>query len=109
MNIWAKNAARKPGWPTVGVRYLRNFLRRPLTIQRLRAERPELSGLLLDGFQGASFPISSRDFHTVLELFGEDQETIASDGPNEDATTFDKLAELESKYIYASPEVKTCV
>ena len=65
---WASDAGREPGWPTVGVRYLRNYLRQPLTIERLREERPSLSRLLLDGFQAASFPISADDFHAVLDL-----------------------------------------
>jgi hypothetical protein len=39
-----------------------------LTIERLRTQRPGMSKLLLDGFQAASFPITGRDFHAVMEL-----------------------------------------
>ena len=106
---WAADAGRDPGWPTVGVRYLRNYLGRPLTIERLRQERPSLSRLLLDGFQAASFPISEEDFQAVLELLGEDQETIAAEVAEDDASTLDRLAELENKFLNASPEVKTRV
>ncbi|MBW9060896.1 EVE domain-containing protein [Agrobacterium pusense] len=105
---WAKGSAREPGWPTVAVRYLRTYLDRPLSIDRLREERPDLSHLLLDGFQAASFPISGEDFRTILEVFGENLKSVA-ERPAEEASTSDRLAELESKFIHASPEVKTRV
>ncbi|PBB35914.1 EVE domain-containing protein [Mesorhizobium sp. WSM3882] len=106
---WAADAGRDPGWPTVGVRYLRNYLGRPLTIERLREEQPGLSRLLRDGFQAASFPISAHDFHAVLDLLGEDQDAIAAEVAEDGDDTVDRLAELESKFLHASPEVKTRV
>lgn len=106
---WAADAGRDPGWPTVSVRYLRNYLGRPLTIERLRQERPGLSRLLLDGFQASSFPISADDFHAVLELLGEDKDAIAAAVAEDDVFTLDRLAELESKFLNASPEVRTRV
>lgn len=105
-SFWADGEEREPGWPTVRVRYLRGYLHEPLTIARLRAERPNLSHLLLTGFQAAPFPISAHDFHEVLGLLGEDaDELFAPAVPAAD--TFDRLAELERKYLNASPEVKT--
>ncbi len=106
---WAADAGRDPGWPTVGIRYLRNYLAQPLTIERLREEQPGLSRLLLDGFQAASFPISAGDFRAVLDLLGEDQDAIAAEVAEDGADTLDRLAELESKFLHASPEVKTRV
>ncbi|MCA9129192.1 MAG: EVE domain-containing protein, partial [Planctomycetales bacterium] len=106
---WAEGAAREPGWPTVRVRYLRSYMESPLTIKRLRQLRPHLSHLLLDGFQGASFPISNEDFAEVLELLGEDSDSISGLATPEDASTSNRLAELERRYFYASPEVKTRV
>lgn len=106
--FWAAGSARNPDWPTVGLRYLRNYLSKPLSIERLKQERPHLSHLLLDGFQAASFPISASDFAAVTELLGEDPETIAG-GDAEEPATVDRLAELESKFMNASPEVKTRV
>lgn len=106
---WAADAGRDPGWPTVGVRYLRNYLGRPLTIERLREEQPDLSRLLLDGFQASSFPISADDFHAVLDLLGEDQDAIAAEVVQDGTDTVDRLAELESKFLHASPEVKSRV
>lgn len=106
---WAADAGRDPGWPTVGIRYLRNYLARPLTIERLREEQPGLSRLLLDGFQAASFPISADDFHAVLDLLGEDHDAIAAEVAEDGADTLDRLAALESKFLHASPEVKTRV
>ena len=106
---WAADEGRSPGWPTVGVRYLRNYLDRPLTIKKLRKERPGLSQLLLRGFQESSFPISADDFHAVLNLLGEDPDAIAAQGARDTADTFERLAELEGKFLHASPEVKTRV
>jgi len=106
---WAKDSGREPGWPTVRIRYLRNYLERPLSIERLRQEYPDLSPLLLNGFQAASFPIEAADFHAILELLGEDNETIVRAALDDEVTTLDRLAALESKFINASPEVKTRV
>ncbi|WP_230980105.1 EVE domain-containing protein [Steroidobacter gossypii] len=103
---WAENAGRAPGWPTVGIRYLRNYLERPLSVERLRKERPDVSPRLLDGFQAASFPIEAVDFHAVLELLGEDDESIVGAPMQNEAPTLDRLAALESKFMNASPEVK---
>lgn len=103
--FWAEDAAREPGWPTVKIRYLRTYLDAPLTIDRLRTESPDISHLLLDGFQASSFPISSADFRTVLKLLGEDEEDIPPGATDSDITS-DRLAELERKYLDASPEVK---
>lgn len=104
---WAADAGRSPGWPTVRVRYLRNYLNRPLTIKQLREERPDLSHLLLGGFQAASFPITAADFLAVLELLGEDPDAIASEVAEVGGDRLDRLSELESKFLHASPVVKT--
>lgn len=103
--FWTNGSGREPGWPTVRIRYLRNYLSRPLSIDRMRNEKPDLSHLLREGFQAASFPISASDFRAVLELLGEDPEEVAS-GNAEEAGNIDRLAELESKFLHASPEVK---
>ena len=62
--------------------------------------------MLLNGFQGASFPIPAEDFRRVLDLLGgaPDDDLI----PSTDAVDFaaDKLAALEQKYLHAAPEVK---
>jgi len=103
--FWAPGAAREPGWPTVRLRYLRTYLRHPLTVDTLRKERPEVSPLLLNGFQAASFPISVEDFHAVLELLGEELEELPF--PVEQSkVTSDQLEMMEKKYLQASPEVK---
>jgi predicted RNA-binding protein with PUA-like domain len=103
--FWSEEAAREPGWPTVQIRYLRTYLDAPLTIERLRTEAPDISHLLLDGFQASSFPISAADFRTVLKLLGEDEEDIPPGATDSDISS-DRLAELERKYLGASPEVK---
>jgi predicted HNH restriction endonuclease/predicted RNA-binding protein with PUA-like domain len=101
---WVDGEGREPGWPTVKIRYLRTYRDRPLTIERLNAERPNISRLLLDGFQAASFPITASDFHAVLELLGEDVEDLAA--PQEGDTSPEVLAALQRRYLHASPEVK---
>ncbi len=106
--FWASGEGRDPGWPTVNIRYLRTYLGKPLTIERLRKERPDLSPLLLNGFQAASFPITARDFHAVMALLGEDLDALPSPAGPDDATA-DQLAALEKKYMHASPEVKVRV
>ena len=103
--FWTSDAARAAGWPTVRIRYLRTYGASPLTIDTLRREKPGVSRLLLNGFQAASFPISADDFHAVMELLGEEVEVIPA-GPETALTTFENLAELEAKYLQASPEVK---
>src|SRR5262249_54097239 len=65
---------------------------------------PNISRLLLDGFQAASFPITASDFHAVLELLGEDVDDLAT--PQAGDTSPEALAALQRKYLHASPEVK---
>lgn len=102
---WADGAARRPGWPTVRIRYLRRYGNNPLTIARLRAEAPEISHLLLNGLEAASFPIDAQDFHAVMGLLGEDLEDMEA-APGDGAQTLDELAALELRFANASPEVK---
>ena len=103
--FWAEGEARGEGWPTVTIRYLRTYHGRPLTIERLRTEKPGVSQLLLKGFQGSSFPISAADFHAVMELLGEDLDLIPPP-PETASVDLAKLAELEARYLKASPETK---
>jgi predicted HNH restriction endonuclease len=103
--FWNEGTGREPGWPTVRLRYLRTYLHRPLTIARLRAEKPDVSSLLLDGFQAASFPIAADDFHAVTELLGEEVEEIVASTEEATAST-SALTALQRKYLHASPEVK---
>lgn len=102
--FWAPGAERAPGWPTVNIRYLKSYPAQPLTIERLRTERPDVSRLLLNGFQAASFPITEGDFHAVMALLGEDLDELAP-SPNDNPVA-GQLAVLEQKYMNASPEVK---
>lgn len=104
-SFWADGEEREPGWPTVRIRYLRGYLHAPLTIARLKAEKPNVSHLLLNGFQASSFPISEADFHAVLDLLNEDADDLPAPAA-QSADTFARLAELEEKYLNASPEVK---
>jgi predicted HNH restriction endonuclease len=103
--FWSDDAGRKPGWPTVRIRYLRTYLHRPLTIAKLRAERVAVSGLLLDGFEAASFPIAADDFHTVVALLGENIDEVVANKETANASVA-LLAALQKKYVNASPEVK---
>lgn len=103
-DFWAVGQERKAGWPTVNIRYLRTYHAAPLTIERLKAERPDVSELLLNGFQAASFPIRPADFHAVMALLGEELDNLGAVQP--DGVTADKLAAMEMKYLRASPEVR---
>lgn len=103
--FWAPGENREPGWPTIKLRYLQTYLGHPLTIERLRAERPDVSKLLLNGFQAASFPIRANDFYAVMELLGEELGDLPSLSDKTEVTP-DKLAAMEEKYLHASPEVK---
>lgn len=103
--FWAEGAVREPGWPTVRIRYLRNYASAPLTIARLRAEAPQLSPLLLDGFQASSFPISANDFQTVLALLGENLDELPAPETEPDISAL-QLAAMEQKYLRANVEVK---
>ena len=101
---WTAAAARAPGWPTVRIRYLRNWLHNPITIDRLREQSPDLSPLFLNGFQAASFPISGEDFRRILEVAGETSDNLSAPVPGDLAP--DKIAEAEERYRHASPEIK---
>ncbi|RTL92692.1 HNH endonuclease [Ancylobacter aquaticus] len=103
--FWAEGEGREPGWPTVKIGYLRTYLDKPLTIERLRTEAPHLSRMLLDGHQAASFPISAEDFRTILSFLREDADELPSLVPERDLDIAE-LAALEEKYLSASPEVK---
>ena len=96
----------RAGWPTVNIRYLRTYPQHPLTIARLRLERPDLSPLLLNGFQAASFPIPASDFRAVLDMLGEELNVLLPEitpPPPADAAV---LAQLEDRYLHAVPEVR---
>lgn len=103
--FWADGVGRAPGWPTVRIRYLRTYLDAPLTIKALKERAPELSPLLLDGFQAASFPISDKDYHRVIELLDEDMDELVAQSIEREAAGSNPGA-LEDKYKNASPEVK---
>ena len=103
--FWADDVSRQPGRPTVRLRYLKSFLGRPLTIDRMRRESPELLPLLLNGFQAATFPISAADFHRVMELLGEDLDLLETNDRNSPSISAD-VALAEERYLSASPEVK---
>ena len=64
--FWAPGQGREPGWSSVALRYLRTYRHDPLTIKRLRNERPDLSTQLLNGFEATSFPIAPNDFRAVM-------------------------------------------
>lgn len=68
--LWAEAHAPTASRPTVLIRYARTFLHAPLTIERLRERRPELSKLLLEGFQGSTFGITREDFEAIAALLG---------------------------------------
>jgi predicted RNA-binding protein with PUA-like domain len=103
--FWAAGKARQPGWPTIRLRYLRTYLDHPLTIDRLRTERPQTSKLLLNGFQAASFPLPASDFRAILSLLGENEDELPWPA-KESEVDVGKLTAIESKYLLASPEVK---
>ena len=101
---WTPGSEREPGWPTVKVRYLRNYLNKPLSIERLKRELPGVSPLLLKGFQASSFPISAEDFRAIAGLLGEDEESLSD--PDGSEAEGGSISDIEDKYKDASPEVK---
>jgi predicted RNA-binding protein with PUA-like domain len=103
--FWAPDQKRRSGWPTVRVRYLRAFAENPLTIDRLREAAPDISSLLLNGFQGSTFPISRVDFVRVMELLGGEPPELTAPTAR-DGVSADRLAELEQRFLHAAPEVK---
>jgi hypothetical protein len=104
-DFWGDGERREAGWPTVKLRYLKSYLGNPLTISRLREDAPEVSRLLLDGFQAASFPIPAENFRRVMELLGERLDELPT-SPDAEAQSPDALTAIEKKYLHASPEVK---
>lgn len=103
--FWARGEERNPGWPTVGIRYLRVYRHNALTIERMRIEKPNLSPFLLNGLQASSFPISAADFRDVLALLGETGDNLPGQvGPTDIRAA--EITAMEQKYLLASPEVK---
>jgi predicted RNA-binding protein with PUA-like domain len=102
--FWSPGSEREPGWPTVGIRYLQTFPKNPLHIAILKDKLPTISQLLLDGFQGSTFPISSEEFKAVITLLGMSSGDLPR---SEDAKGLNgALHEIEDKYKDALPEVK---
>jgi hypothetical protein len=89
----------------VEIRYVRNYNARPVTIERLRSERPDVARRMLEGAQASSFPIEASDFYAVLELLREDINNLVIPLQVGNASA-DDLTSLQNKYIRASPEVK---
>lgn len=107
-DYWAAGETREPGWSTVNIRYLKNYLDRPLTIERLKKDKPHLSRSLLEGFQGSTIPIPKKDFLEVMELLGEDLNEL----PTFDSfsvNTEQELIELSQRYENACPEVRETI
>ncbi|HKA77107.1 MAG TPA: EVE domain-containing protein [Pseudolabrys sp.] len=104
--FWARGAGRKPGWPTVNIRYLNSYQDRPLTIKKLTAKRPKTSPQLLKGFQASSFPISKQDFEAVLVLLKENLHDLSDMEVPVVPNTADQVADLEKKFRTASPKRK---
>ena len=102
--FWSPGSEREPGWPTVGIRYLRTFLDKPLPIETLKVKLPHVSRQLLDGFQASTFPISGEDFRAVTALLGVSVDDLP-DAANVPGLA-KSLADIEDKYRDASPEVK---
>jgi predicted HNH restriction endonuclease len=103
--FWAPGEGRSAGWPTVQIRYLNTYLDRPLLIETLREQLPEISPLMLNGHQAASFPIPAADFRAIAQLLGQDLDTLSAP-PTRDPVDGKMMAALEAKYLNASPEVK---
>jgi predicted RNA-binding protein with PUA-like domain len=102
--FWSPGEKRAPGWPTVNIRYLKKFLAKPLSINRLKTEQPTLSPHILNGLQASSFPISANDFKMILMMLGEDSQAFqVLESSNE--LTSNRLQELEERYRDAVPEV----
>jgi hypothetical protein len=104
-DYWAEGQANPTGKPTIRIRYLRSYLDAPLTIEQIRAVRPNAAHALLNSFQDSSFPLPAEDFHAVMELLGEDVAQLPVTSPMVDSLA--RLIELEAKYANASVEVKT--
>ena len=105
-DYWAPGHTRGPDWPTVKIRYLQSYFDSPLTIEKLRVERPGISRLLINGFQAASFPIPADDFRAVMALLSEELGHLPSPTKKLSDIPSDELASMEEKYLHASPEVK---
>lgn len=103
--FWNEGEGREPGWPTVKIRYLHIYREKPLSIEMLKATRPALSPLLLNGFQAATFPISGEDFREISGLLDYDLDDMPP-VIQEAETGAGELANLEKQFIKASPEVK---
>jgi hypothetical protein len=102
--FWSPGNEREAGWPTVGIRYLKIFLDSPLRIETLQEKAPGVSKLLLEGFQGSTFPISGDDFRAVAVLLGMGVDDLPK--PQDAPDLAKALQNIEDKYKDAAPEVK---
>ncbi|MFX0546118.1 EVE domain-containing protein [Roseovarius sp. S1116L3] len=102
--FWSPGKEREAGWPTVSIRYLKTFLDSPLRIESLQEKAPGVSKLLLEGFQGSTFPISGDDFRAVAAFLGMRVDDLPK--PQVAPDLAQALQIIEDKYQDAAPEVK---
>ncbi len=107
-SFWSPDEVPAADRQIVDIRYLRTFLTRPLTIARLKEERPTLSPHVLNGLQASSFPISEGDFRLILDLLGEEADDLRA-APPVPPSDMGAVADLERKYRDAVPEVREAV
>jgi hypothetical protein len=100
---WGQGQEVPTGAPAVRIRYLRNYLRNPLTIDRLSRAEGWTKPWLVDGRQAKSFALPANDFGKVLTMLGEDPDALSTFAST---TSVDDLGALEARYVNASPEVK---
>jgi 5-methylcytosine-specific restriction endonuclease McrA len=93
----------------VDIRYLRNLLSKPLTLKNIRESIGITDKYLLDGFQASTMPLDSKSFQTLVESLGTDKSLIYENIEAEPLDHISQIHELESKYEFATPEVKETI
>jgi hypothetical protein len=93
----------------VKIRYLKNLLNRPLSLDTLKLNSiTNQDQYLIRGFQRSTMPLRKDAFSEIVSILGV-EEQIFSNIELEFADTVDQIAKLESKYKNASPEVKEVI
>jgi hypothetical protein len=107
-SYWAKMMP-DPESLVVDIRYLKNMLAQPIFLEDLKQSHGITDKYLLNGFQASTMPLDPKTFHKLVELMDADEDLIYGNIESEPIDNINQIRELESKYEFATPEVKETI
>jgi hypothetical protein len=105
---WFENSDNE-GRYNVEIKYLKNLLRAPISLDHFREEdSPEYDKYLVHGFQAASMPLNPQTFDTIITSIGG-IETLEFEFKKTVLRDCDDISYLEEQYFHAAPGLKECI